>query len=69
MTIDKIKHYMGERMFNHWGAVTDTAKIRSAKETLETEIEAGLLSGIQYVAELYLLRHLLGEPQQQGSKI
>jgi len=58
MTIDKIKHYMGADLFNHWCSVHDLSILEKAKTTLSNEIEAGLLVGIKYQAELRLLHHL-----------
>lgn len=59
MTIDKIKHYMDPVVFNHWTTLRDTARMKAALKILESEVENGLLVGIQYHAEIELLKHLL----------
>lgn len=60
MTIDKIKHYMGEFLFNHWSSVTDETIIKKAIELLEHELKSGLLVGIKYEAELKFLKYRAG---------
>lgn len=59
MTIDKIKHYMSPVIFNHWASVRDIEIIARAEQILSREIENKILVGVQYHAELYLLRHLM----------
>ena len=67
MTIDKIKSYMDENIFNYWttlsnGNLPTELKIyhlRTAKSQLEKEIESGILTGIKYIAELNLINKLL----------
>jgi hypothetical protein len=65
MTLDKIKHYIGENLYNHWREVTKRADavfwLKKARTELQNEINQGLLSDIKYHAELTLLKHLLGE--------
>ena len=58
MTIDKIKAYMPEQIYKHWTNCTDIAAANRAKNILKSEIESGLLIGIQYQAELQLLQLL-----------
>ena len=59
MTIDKIRHYIGEELFNHWSAVKDKDVIIRAKKQLDEEIECGLLIDFKYKAELKYLQYLL----------
>ena len=59
MTIDKIKHYIGEELFNYWSIVKDKDVIIRAKKQLEEEINCGLLTDIRYHAELKFLNYLL----------
>jgi len=59
MTIDKIKHYIGEDLYNFWTAQTSRLKISEAANDLRAEIEAGLLTDIKHRAELNLLEFLL----------
>lgn len=59
MSIDKIKHYLGEDLFAHWSSVKDKDQIARAEKQLQSEIDCGLLVGVQYYAELNLLRLLL----------
>lgn len=59
MTIDKIKHYMNAQLFEFWTRQTDRAQIERARTQLTSEIEAGILKGVEFRAELHLLNHLL----------
>lgn len=59
MTIDKIKHYMGAERFNYWASVRDREIMAKAEKELSYEIENNKHIGIQYHAELHLLRYLL----------
>ncbi|HHX70454.1 MAG TPA: hypothetical protein GX708_20670 [Gallicola sp.] len=67
MTIDKIKFYMDEDIFNHWTALSNgdlplekkLYHLRTAKKQLEKEIESGILADIKHTAELNLINHLL----------
>ena len=59
MTIDKIKHYMQPIIFEYWHNCRDIEAIKKAEKDLSSEIEAGILKGIEFVAELKFLRHLL----------
>lgn len=67
MTIDKIKSYMDENIFNYWTALSNgnlpielkIYHLRTAKSQLEKEIESGILTGIKYIAELNLINKLL----------
>ncbi len=56
MTIDKIKSYMNPVIWNHWSNCNDLELLRSAKSQLECEIKKGILTSIQYIAELELLK-------------
>lgn len=58
MTTDKIKHYIGEYLFNYWGNVQDKNVLNNAKIQLKKELNEGLLSGIKYQAELKYLEYL-----------
>lgn len=58
MTIDKIKAYMPPQLFAYWISCPDIPAANNAKELLKKEIAAGLLSGVQYQAELQLLQLL-----------
>lgn len=60
MTIDKMKFYMGEFLFNHWASVTDKTLIKKAIELLEHELKSGLLVGTKYEAELKFLKYRAG---------
>ena len=62
MTIDKIKAYVPEQIYKHWTNCRDIAVINRAKDILKSEIDSGLLNGIQYQAELQLLQ-LLSESE------
>lgn len=67
MTIDKIKFYMDENIFNYWTALNNgnlpierkLYHLRTAKKQLEKEIESGILTDIKHTAELNLINHLL----------
>jgi hypothetical protein len=59
MTIDKIKHIIGNDLFNHWASVKDIKAITKAKDLLEKEIKDGLLIDAKHYAELELLNYLL----------
>ena len=67
MTIDKIRHYMNPVIFNHWASVNDSDVIRKAANILEHELDNELLQGVEYYAELYLLKHKLGIPRNEKS--
>ena len=67
MTIDKIRHYMNPVIFNHWASVNDADVIRKAANILEHELDNELLQGVEYYAELYLLKHKLGIPRNEKS--
>ena len=63
MTIDKMRHYMGETIFSHWQNVALTGNrqaIERAYSLLDKEMKDGLLVGVQYEAERRFLKHLLG---------
>ena len=62
MTIDKIKAYVPEQIYKHWTNCRDIEVINRAKKILKSEIDSGLLIGIQYQAELQLLQ-LLSESE------
>jgi hypothetical protein len=56
MTIDKIKHYMSEDLFNFWASGIPTKESKNkAYNDLKKDIEQGILTGIKYNAELKLL--------------
>ena len=67
MTIDKIRLYMDENIFNYWTALNNgnlpielkIYHLRTAKNQLEKEIEAGILTDIKHIAELNLINSLL----------
>lgn len=61
MTIDKIRHYIGEDLYNHWTKCANLPQMNQAASTLRTEIQAGILTGIKYHAELKLLNLLIGD--------
>ena len=50
---------MSPTIFNHWASVRDIEIIARAEEILSREIENKILVGVQYHAELYLLKHLM----------
>jgi hypothetical protein len=62
MTIDKIRHYMDTIIFDHWASVNDIAILERARKDLRQHIDAGLLTGIKYVAEEKLLTMKIGKP-------
>ena len=62
MTIDKIKAYMPEQIYEYWTNCRDIEVINRAKKILKSEINSGLLIGIQYQAEIQLLQ-LLSESE------
>lgn len=62
MSIDKIRHYMSEDLFNFWATVNDIDRLTAARDILKGEIEAGLLTHIKYHAELQLLNLKIGKP-------
>jgi hypothetical protein len=62
MNIDKIRHYMAPAIFNHWANIHDLSKLEKARQELRSEINNGLLTGIQYVAEEKLLTMKIGKP-------
>lgn len=68
MTIEKIKHYIGQDLYNFWTLQTSRLKISEASNELRKEIESGLLSGIRYGAELKLLEYLLEKNTNTATK-
>lgn len=60
MTIDKIRYYMGEHLYNFWAGVSDLKKIRQAAADLSAEIDAGIMGTIAHHAELELLCYKAG---------
>ena len=58
MTIDKIKHYMQPNIFNYWANCTDIEAMNKAKKDLKNELNANILKGIEFHAELKFLEHL-----------
>ena len=68
MTIEKIKMYMSEGIFNFWSIELRTYPIEKQIECLNNsynklkkEIESGILTDIKYHAELELLKKLLNK--------
>ena len=66
MTIDKIKIYMEEPIFNFWTVKLKSYEINKQIECAENsynklkqEIENGILTDIKYIAEFELLKKLL----------
>jgi hypothetical protein len=61
MTIDKIKHYINENIFNFWVNCKDINRMQKAYNLLLLELNQGILqeNKCKYVAELHLLSHLL----------
>lgn len=59
MTTDQIRNYIGEDLYNHWTKCASLLQINQAAKTLRTEIQAGILTGIKYHAELKLLNLLI----------
>ena len=66
MTIDKIKIYMEEPIFNFWTVQLKSYELEKQIECAENsynklkkEIENGILTDIKYIAELELLKKLL----------
>ena len=66
MTIDKIKIYMEDSIFNFWTVKLKSYEIEKQIECAENsynklkkEIENGILTDIRYIAELELLKKLL----------
>jgi hypothetical protein len=60
MTIDKIKHYMDDYIFNFWVNCGDKIRIEKALNHLTAEMQADILPDeIKYHAEIQLLKHLL----------
>lgn len=55
MTLDKIKFYIGEDLYNYWNSETSRLNISEAQKVLSSEIEKGILTDIKYIAELRLL--------------
>jgi hypothetical protein len=62
MNIDKIRHYMAPAIFSHWANIHDLPTLEKARQELRSEINSGLLTGIQYVAEDKLLTMKIGKP-------
>ena len=58
MTIDKIKAYMPVELFEFWTNCKDIQRVNNAKVLLKSELQAGLLHGVKYEAELQLLQLL-----------
>jgi hypothetical protein len=65
MTIDKIKHYMSESVFNYWTNILDITDYQDAKvrineaiNQLEAGMKDGIMNDIKYEAELNLLHYL-----------
>ena len=56
MTIDKIRHYLSPTIYAHWCSVNDLDTLTKAEAKLSREIELGILNGVEYRAELKLLR-------------
>ena len=50
---------MNAQLFEFWTRQTDMAQIERARNQLTIEIEEGILKGVEFRAELYLLNHLL----------
>ena len=68
MTIEKIKTYMSEEIFNFWSIELRTYPIEKQIECLNNsynklkkEIESGILTDIKYHAEIELLKKLLNK--------
>ena len=68
MTIEKIKTYMSEEIFNFWNIELRTYPIEKQTECLNNsynklkkEIESGILTDIKYHAEIELLKKLLNK--------
>jgi hypothetical protein len=58
MTTDKIKHYIGNHLFEYWSNIQDSNVLNKAKKQLRKEIDNGMLNGIKYQAELEYLEYL-----------
>ena len=63
MTIDKIRHYIGEDLYKFWSAQTNLLLLNEARTTLRQELKDGILPGIKYHAELKLLDILIGDAE------
>jgi hypothetical protein len=62
MTLEKIKYYMDESVFNYWNSnVSNQLDINKAFNDLKKEIDLGVLTGIKYHAELQLLKTKLSK--------
>ena len=66
MTIEKIKTYMSEEIFNFWSIELRTYPIdkqiecaENSYNKLKKEIKSGILTDIKYHAELELLKKIL----------
>jgi hypothetical protein len=53
---------MDPAIFNHWANIHDLPTLEKARHELRSEINSGLLTGIQYVAEEKLLTMKIGKP-------
>jgi hypothetical protein len=61
MTVDKICHYVGKDLYEHWTSVNDAEIIKKAYDRLNYELENNILPNeIKYHAELKLLKIKLG---------
>ena len=61
MTLDKIRHYIGDDLYNFWAGVKDPKIIKKAADLLSAEIAGGLRWTASDHAELKYLRHLINE--------
>ena len=61
MTIDKMKHYLPNYIFEFWTNCRDIDAMIIAKELLKKELSQGLLNGYKYEIELQLLQYLTNQ--------
>lgn len=69
MTLDKIEVYMPSHIFEYWTVTffkitknnyeLQKSTLTSAITKLSSELSSGVVKGIEYTAELNLLKHLL----------
>ena len=59
MSIDKIKHYLGEYLFAYWGEVALRSDARERIYNAKCILESENRTDIKSIAELNLLNYLL----------
>lgn len=70
MTLDKIEAYMPTHVFKYWTVTffeitknnyeLQKSTLTNAITKLSGELDCGIVKGVEYIAELNLLKHLLG---------